>query len=890
MVCYNITAYNKIINFTVSKREVYYCKLRTGIKAERGMVMKGKNLERAVILGLLLSTGVYGTAWAEDLIGNDKNNRVEVNYGQSYDDVYGIYEKDDAKEVIITKEGTVIINDGGKVLNATGSHAESYNYNTSVEGGHIFLYDGAIVGDKQSNSSGNVSGNYAFSWSGDVVAKNGTVDIYGGEIINPSTYGVHGSFAHSQNGSTFADGGTVNIYNGYIEKPLVTNGYNGVIGSEAKTIYGDAENVSARAQNGKINIYGGTMKGYVLGNLAYVNSGQGDAKAYNGIVNINEVKDTINIEGSVRGGYARTANGSIELCNNDVIMSSGNVTTDVSGGYGIISNGNSAVGNSGNIIINDNTVQISGGNVKNIYGSFATNYENGTNKKITINDNNIFLSKNAKVTGDVYAAVAQFTNSDSTSSIEVKNNKIFVKDSVDLSNANLHGSAININENGSIINSGNDLIVDGWMGKEVNSLNDFNNIKFQNIEWENEGVVIDVLNNNATSSLENTNIDLRESTNLAGGTKLNVNDYMYFIKTDNGTLGTKDKNILVNQNSNGDNIFTAGVAFEGTGEVSVEDNGNVKYTIKDVKATDQTESVGKGASIAAAFLVTGGDLVVEGLNAMEQDQLFGTKTFAIVEGHKSTYDVADDLKINGCNGLYGVGNIKQLEDGNWSYAAFFENGIANYRTYNSFLGETFRGDGTVVYNGGGLAGRYKKNNGVYAEASLRAGLLKNDMENIFRDGNGNNYGYKTETPYYAFHAGIGKLFSVNESTDWDLYTRYYHTYNDGDNFSVAGDKFEVDSFTSDRLRVGARYITNKHNQWSTYYGLAWEYEFNGDADVKVNGTSLETETLEGSSYFAEIGFNYQKEKTSPWSFEGRMRGYAGVRDGISGILRATYSF
>ena len=65
MVCYNITAYNEIINFTVSKREVYNSKLRAGIKAERGMVMKGKNLERAVILGLILSTGVYGTAWAE---------------------------------------------------------------------------------------------------------------------------------------------------------------------------------------------------------------------------------------------------------------------------------------------------------------------------------------------------------------------------------------------------------------------------------------------------------------------------------------------------------------------------------------------------------------------------------------------------------------------------------------------------------------------------------------------------------------------------------------------------------------------------------------------------------------------------------------------------------
>ena len=67
MVCYNITAYNEIIDLTVSKREVYNSKLRTGIKAERGMVMKGKNLERAVILGLILSAGVYGTAWATEI-------------------------------------------------------------------------------------------------------------------------------------------------------------------------------------------------------------------------------------------------------------------------------------------------------------------------------------------------------------------------------------------------------------------------------------------------------------------------------------------------------------------------------------------------------------------------------------------------------------------------------------------------------------------------------------------------------------------------------------------------------------------------------------------------------------------------------------------------------
>ena len=79
MVCYNITAYNEIINFTVSKREVYNSKLRAGIKAERGMVMKKRNLEKAVILGLLLSTGVYGTAWAVEIPSGWNPEEVEGN-------------------------------------------------------------------------------------------------------------------------------------------------------------------------------------------------------------------------------------------------------------------------------------------------------------------------------------------------------------------------------------------------------------------------------------------------------------------------------------------------------------------------------------------------------------------------------------------------------------------------------------------------------------------------------------------------------------------------------------------------------------------------------------------------------------------------------------------
>lgn len=58
-------------------------KLCGGIKIERGMAVKKKNLEKAVILGLLLSTGVYGTAWASAV--GIKPDGTEVKLNDNYE-------------------------------------------------------------------------------------------------------------------------------------------------------------------------------------------------------------------------------------------------------------------------------------------------------------------------------------------------------------------------------------------------------------------------------------------------------------------------------------------------------------------------------------------------------------------------------------------------------------------------------------------------------------------------------------------------------------------------------------------------------------------------------------------------------------------------------------
>lgn len=620
-----------------------------------------------------------------------------------------------------------------------------------------------------------------------------------------------------------------------------------------------------------------------MGNLAYANgSSGGDAYAENGYVVISEETSTTSISSSIRGSYSRTTTGNATANNSTVTIKGGNLSNVIYGGYGL-----SNLGNNHKIEVSGNTVNISGGNVSTIVGGYGENF--GTSgESITIENNKITIGGNASVTGLVvggYFKYKNFNNDESFKGI-IKDNTITITGNADLSKADLYGLMI---DNIELITeeSGNNLIIDNWRGS-VNSLNNFNTIKFKNINWENEGIVVNVLNDNAASYLADTQIDLRGSTTLAGGSSLKANDYMYFIKSANGSIETNQNNILVNHEENYDNIFTAGVALQGTGKVEVEEDGSVKYTITSVQNNEQTNIVPINQSLAAAFIISGNDLVVDGLNAMEQDQLFGVKTFAIVEGNDSSYDVAEDIKVNGWNGLYGIGDINELEDGNFSYAVFYENGIANYRTFNRFMDEIIRGDGRVIYNGGGLAGRYRKHNGFYAEASIRAGELRNQMKNMFKDGNGNVYGYNTEGAYYAFHLGTGKIFDIQENQNLDVYCRYYHTYNEGDTFTVAGDRFDVDSITSDKVRIGTRYNINHTENLNTYLGLAFEYEFNGESNVSVNERDLPVEKLQGSSGYAEIGFVQQNG--SPWSFEGRARGYVGVREGISGLLRVTYSF
>ena len=605
------------------------------------------------------------------------------------------------------------------------------------------------------------------------------------------------------------------------------------------------DNVYGNGHNFTIN--GGTINGdvYGVGNDNYDEAASGGNVTISGDATVSG-NDFLGIA-NVYGGYTTNANAEY----NTVNISDG-VTISGSSGIASVYGGYSENGN-----VEYNTVNISDKAIVRgrVYGGSTDSTDSNAHR------NTVNIS-GGTVRGEVYGGWSPNGSA--------KDNQIIIRGSANITNANLYGSYKSTD-------TGNTLTIDGWKGK-TNSVQNFNDIVFKNINWQNDGTVLTITAGDA-DDLANTTID---TIHIAGGSNINVGESMTLIESGNNTnLGLTEGNVT--------DTFTAGVAREGLGSTSVE-NGNVTFNVSSIKLSSQAVSAAQTRAASAAFVNQGTDLISDSLDTISRDDNYGVKTFAAVHGNRSKYDVADDIKINGWSTIVGVGNADKFDNGSeFSWGVFYENGSGNYRTYNSFNNEFFRGDGSMVYNGGGIAARYENKNGVYTEGSLRAGMLKNELDNAMRDVNG-SYGYETESAYYGAHIGVGKIISLSDSSDLDIYGKFFHTYTEGDSVTIAGDKFDFDSITSDRLRVGARITSNKENKFSTYYGLAYEYEFNGDADMTAQGLRADTQSLQGSSVMSEVGFNYQPTPDSPWSFDFNMRSYTGERQGGSFNVQATYTF
>lgn len=843
------------------------------------------------------------------------NNKIFINGGTITDDVYGgkVVSNGSVKNNYISIDnstilGTVRVGDAGEV---TDNEVNISNSTIGSKNAPIYFASGTsnVSNNVVNIISGTVIGtNICIGNSNRGIVENNELNISGGKIIGSIRAGT-AIFGVVKN-NTIKISGTANIEEAELvgtpsrnslenNNNLIIDGWSGSNGNGNYSVkkLQNFDNIEFKNIKGNTGLMSDTVTGMddtqiIISSIDVTNLG--NVKNYTfGTITLNKtITDAINdfpnkIDTTTLNGWNFNDNGTNGIYvgyianataeydnNNNTIAISGNVEKSVLTGVFVDESGTAHKNTNGTpdddsddttTLTIDNNFKTNAATVAGVYAEDKTDgtAQNAEKGVVNISGDNITYD------GIVYAGYSESGSANS--------NTINVAADTIASKMTLSGT----------YNTGSDNVLNLAGSATFKAINNFDAINFDKIDWINGGTVLSITNNSEEKALANTNININ-SLNFAGGAELNAGESMTIISNNNSGknlgIGTGKVDALSN--------FTAGVTIAGTGTAEVASDGNsVKYTLTEVKHLDQIDLVAENRAVAAAFVNQGTDLISDSLDTISRDDNYGVKTFAAVHGNRSKYDVNSDIKINGWSVIVGVGNADKFDNGSeLSWGVFYENGSGNYRTYNEFNNEFFRGDGSLVYNGGGIAARYNNKNGVYTEGSLRAGMLKSDMDNALRDGAGNFYGYESESAYYGAHIGIGKIISLSDSSDLDVYGKFFHTYTEGDSFKVANDEFEFDSINSDRLRIGARITSNKENKFSTYYGLAYEYEFNGDADMTAQGLKAPTQSLQGSSVMAEIGFNYQPTPTSPWSFDLNMRGYAGERQGGSFNVQVTYTF
>lgn len=601
--------------------------------------------------------------------------------------------------------------------------------------------------------------------------------------------------------------------------------------------------------------------------------------------------------------------------NNTLVLIDCNVdTTNLpSGGADHVIGGFTGGGNDANnnrVIIKDSTIKA------HIFGGDAHNGDACDN--LVVIDNSVINAYS------IYGGFAYVPKEkmDETVSGVANNNTIIIKNGSNLENSSIFGGYLTVTDldkeqlegltADQFKKENNTLVLDDWSGS-VLKVRSCDNVIFSNVKLSDflnktgEKAILTITGTSDTSSFSNiigtdtTPIKDKEGNktkpiniglSFQGGQDINVNDTVRLIQmTDDGVDAVIDKKKGEKIKLANDGTAYVGVAQVVKGELKFDEKNNkfIDYTIKSVGLNDQVNVVNEGRAASAAFLNQSDELISEALAGLNLEDKYGFETFAMVYGNDSRYGTNSDLSINGWSGLVGVGSNNKTKAGDFAWAAFFENGAGNYDISTTMNGITMEGDGSTVYNGGGIAARLTGENGVYGEASLRAGLLKNDLENGLLGADNNKYGYESESNYYGMHIGIGKIFKLENGASVDTYAKYYHSTVKDDSFTIDSDRFEMDDINSDRLRLGIRYNQGMDRTFNVYYGAAWEYEFNGESNGYAQGHKMEETSLKGSTVIGELGVVIQPEN-SPWSFDAKVKGYGGQRDGYSGSILATYHF
>lgn len=605
------------------------------------------------------------------------------------------------------------------------------------------------------------------------------------------------------------------------------------------------------------------------------------------------------------GGYADSAN-SAGTDHNTVRINGGTVGTytdpstnttvthdaKVYGGYGATAT--------------DNTVDFASGKVTGtVYGGYAKTLPNAPAAAATVKNNVVKLGDNAEVVGDVYGGYAD--------AVPGAGIDAATDNTIDLYKATisgvLYGGAAKDSANHAIANgTGNTLSVRDF-GAQAGDFTGVQNLYFYIPEGTTgasaatAGTMLTLnnvthdLNAGGEKDLSNVNIGVA----LAGNQPtLQVGDEVSLVKafagttpvalsptvpTVNHTRGMQGVSMLY-----GFDILTRPTAGSTV-------NNELYAGVTSASINPQTKSLAETRAASLAFMSSGSDLLTDAALTAALDaastpasgagQVDGSpkdyRMWAVQSGSSVRLNTGSHVDAKGWNIDLGFAKQRVSERNTLTYGPFVEYGKGSY---DSYLDDGTHGDGSMDYLGAGFMAKSKNADGSYVEGSVRAGRVKSDYAGTI---SGTHVTYDSGSTYYAGHLGVGQERELNGGNTIETYAKYFFAHQDGDRATLSnGDVYDFDAADSHRLRVGTRYAT-KHGSGSFYTGLAYEYEFSGDAGASYQGYNTPSPSLKGGTGILELGYRFTPQDGRV-TYGVNLMGMAGKRRGVSGGVQMHWAF
>ena len=706
--------------------------------------------------------------------------------------------------------------------------------------------------------------------------------------------------------------------------------YGGYSAYDDTAVDANGDHLGHTAENNMLGITGvfsGTSNLKAYGGYA----GGDHSAAVNNHVNVNVQNTTPGVVDSVYGGYASGSHAGA-VRGNTATLDSGIVVDTLAGGYA--DSANSAGTDHNTVRINggtvgtytdpstsatvthdakvyggygatatDNTVDFASGKVTGtIYGGYAKTLPSAA---AAVKNNVVKLGDNAEVVGDVYGGYA-----DAVPGVGIA---AATDNTIDLYKATisgvLYGGAAKDSANNTVANgTGNTLSVRSF-GAQAGDVTGVQNLHFYipagttGASAAASGAMLTLnnvthdLNASGEKDLSSVNIGVA----LAGNQPtLQVGDEVSLVKAFAGTtpVALSPRVPTVNHTTGMQGVsmlYGFDILTRPTSGSTV--NNELYAGVTSASINPQTKSLAETRAASLAFMSGGSDLLTDAALTAALDaastpasgagQVNGAPKeyhmWAVQSGSSVRLNTGSHVDAKGWN--IDLGFAKQRASGRniLTYGPFVEYGKGSY---DSYLDDGVHGDGSMDYLGAGFMAKSTNENGSYVEGSVRAGRVKSDYAGTI---SGTHVTYDSSSTYYAGHLGVGQEKALHGGNTIETYAKYFFAHQDGDRTTLSnGDVYDFDAADSHRLRVGTRYTT-KHGSGSFYTGLAYEYEFSGDAGASYQGYNTPSPSLKGGTGILELGYRFAP-KDERVSYGVNLMGMTGKRRGVSGGVQMHWAF